>query len=151
MLKKYEKIKTQNMKNILKHLKMNFVSIYFVFLIFLESSETHFDLFTSRIIGTKRNNFVIYGDILVNFLRILSTKSTNTNKNHKMVFSIGFRTFHIFYPDLITFERGRKKNSAQFFFFFCPNFFFLSFTAAEGATPPESKENPVEGGYFASV
>ena len=42
---------------------------------FSESSETHFDLVTSKI-GAKLNNLVIYGDILVNFLRNLITKST---------------------------------------------------------------------------
>ena len=37
-----------------------------LFSIFLESSETHFDLVASKI-GAKLNNLVIYGDILVNF------------------------------------------------------------------------------------
>ena len=38
----------------------------FIF-ISLESSETYFDLFSSKI-GTKLKNLIIYGDILVNFL-----------------------------------------------------------------------------------
>ena len=37
------------------------------------SSETHFDL-VARKIGEKLENLVIYGDILVDFLRILNTK-----------------------------------------------------------------------------
>ena len=37
-----------------------------IFCIFLESSETRFDLVASKI-GAKLNNFVIYDDILVNF------------------------------------------------------------------------------------
>ena len=46
---------------------------------FLESSETHFDLVTNKI-GAKFNNLIIYGDMLVNLLRILNTKSTITQK-----------------------------------------------------------------------
>ena len=42
-----------------------------IFFISLESSETHFDLVACKI-GLKRSNLVIYGDILVNFLRILT-------------------------------------------------------------------------------
>ena len=44
-------------------------------LIFLEYFETYFDQVTSKI-GAKINNYIIYGDNLVYFLRILSTKST---------------------------------------------------------------------------
>ena len=50
--------------------------LFFVaFLIFLESSETHFDLI---------NNLVIYGDVLVNYLWILRTKSTISKKKQKI-------------------------------------------------------------------
>ena len=44
-------------------------------LIFLGSSETHFNPFTSKI-SAKHNDLVIYGYSLVNFLGILSIKST---------------------------------------------------------------------------
>ena len=65
------------------------------FSIFLEFSETHFDL-----IASKNCHNIIYGDIVVYFLRIFSTKSTisqkNKNcKNQKIVFFIGFRTLRI--------------------------------------------------------
>ena len=46
----------------------------------LETSETQFDLFASKI-GATLNNLVINGDILVNFLRILSKKSPIHQKN----------------------------------------------------------------------
>ena len=65
------------------------------FSIFLEFSETHFDL-----IASKNCHNIIYGDIVVYFLRIFSIKSTisqkNKNcKNQKIVFFIGFRTLRI--------------------------------------------------------
>ena len=41
------------------------------FLILLESSEIHFNLVAKKI-RTKVNNLAIYGEILVNFLKILS-------------------------------------------------------------------------------
>ena len=44
--------------------------------IFLESSETYSDLVMSKI-GAKLNNVVIYGGILVNFLRILGSFLVN--------------------------------------------------------------------------
>ena len=44
-----------------------------LYFIFIESSETDFNLVASEI-GAELNNLVAYGDILVNFLRILSTK-----------------------------------------------------------------------------
>jgi len=50
-----------------------------LFLIVLESSEMYFDLVASKI-GTKFNNLVIYGDILVNYRRILCTNSTISQK-----------------------------------------------------------------------
>ena len=51
-----------------------FFVVYETFFIFLESSETRFNFVTGKI-GEKLNNVVIYGDILVNFLLILSEKS----------------------------------------------------------------------------
>ena len=39
----------------------------YIFFIFLKSSETYYDLVASKI-RAKLINFVIYGDILVNFL-----------------------------------------------------------------------------------
>ena len=59
-----------------------------LFFNFLESSKTHFDIVATKI-GVKLNNLVIYGDILVNFLRILITKLTisQKNKNCKIIFS----------------------------------------------------------------
>ena len=58
---------------ILRKKKKKSTKIFFAkfLFIFIESSETHFDLVVSKI-GVKLNNFVIYRDILVN----LSTKST---------------------------------------------------------------------------
>ena len=49
------------------------------FFISLAFSETLFDLVASKC-GAKLNNLVIYDDILVNFLRILSTKSIISQK-----------------------------------------------------------------------
>ena len=45
----------------------------------LSSFFRHFDLDASKI-GAKVNNLVIYGDILVNFLKNLSTKSNISQK-----------------------------------------------------------------------
>ena len=45
----------------------------------LESSETHFDIVASKI-GAKLKKLVIYDDILVEFLQILSTKSIISQK-----------------------------------------------------------------------
>ena len=58
------------------------------FKILLESSKTHFDQVVSKF-GAKLNNLVIYGDMLVNFLGILRTKSTKSQKNkqREIVFS----------------------------------------------------------------
>ena len=61
-----------------------------LFLILLESSETNFDLVACKI-GAKLNNLVIYGDIMVNFLRILSIKSIISQK-----LKIGKSFFHSF-------------------------------------------------------
>ena len=66
------------------------------FFILLESSEMHFN-----VIANKKIHNIIYGDIVVHFLRILSTKSTILQK-HKMQRSenclfIGFRTLRIFW------------------------------------------------------
>ena len=56
----------------------------------LESSETHFDLVASKI-RAKLINLVIYSDILVNFLRKLSTNQpylkNENEKNRKIDFS----------------------------------------------------------------
>ena len=52
-----------------------------LFSIALASSKTHFDIVTSKIgANSIVNNVVIYGDILVNFLRIVNTKSTISHK-----------------------------------------------------------------------
>ena len=57
----------------------------------LEFSETHFDLLVSNSI------------VVINFLRIVSTKSTNTQKikmtKSENYFSIGFRTLSIFWDN----------------------------------------------------
>jgi len=50
-----------------------------LFFLVLESSEMYFDLVASKI-GIKFNDLVIYGDILVNYRRILSTNSTISQK-----------------------------------------------------------------------
>ena len=52
--------------------------VYICFCV-LESSGTYFDLVASKI-GAKRNNLVIYGEILVNFLKMFSTKSAISQK-----------------------------------------------------------------------
>ena len=75
-----------------------------LFLIFLESFETHFDLVTSKI-GSKLDDLIIYG-VLVNFLRILSTKSTISQKLkieniRKLFFILAYEYYASF---------GTKKN-----------------------------------------
>ena len=61
---------------------LKIISIFFLaklILIFLESSESYFDLDASKI-ETNKNNLLIYGVILVNFPRILSTKAIISRK-----------------------------------------------------------------------
>ena len=60
----------------------------FIFAFFLESAKPHFDIVASKIgaklnFSSKYGNFTVinYGHILVNFLRILSTESTISQKN----------------------------------------------------------------------
>ena len=74
------------------------------FRIRLESSEMNFVLVASKI-GAKLNNFVIYGDILVNFLRISKTEN---RKNLKKLF------FHSYQS--IAHLLGQKKNMCSFFY-----------------------------------
>ena len=52
----------------------------------------HFDVVTGKI-ATKLNDSVIYGEILVNFLIILSTKSTIS---HEIVFHALQHIVHLF-------------------------------------------------------
>ena len=52
-----------------------------LFLVFLESSETQFDLVAPKI---GLINLVIYSNNLVNFLRILRTKSTTISQKLKI-------------------------------------------------------------------
>ena len=97
-----------------------------LFFIFLESSETHFDLFASQNVP-KLNNL----DILVNFLRILSTKSTMSHKKmHKSEtwFCVRFSTLRIFHANVAISEWIRvcisltRKNPI---FFLYPAHYFV--------------------------
>ena len=86
--------------------------IKIIYFHFLKSSETHFDQIAIKI-GAELNNFVIYGDILVDFLRIFSTKSTISQKTkilEKKCHSIqNIAQFFERKPNLATFERGEEE------------------------------------------
>ena len=62
-----------------KYWEIIFDFFFHYFFLFLEPSEMHFDLDESKI-GAKFDNLVIYCDILINFIRILNTKSTISQK-----------------------------------------------------------------------
>ena len=53
-------------------------------------------------------NLATFGDILVNFLRIMSTKSSTISEKIKTgkLFFISFSTLRIFYSNMATFEGG---------------------------------------------
>ena len=71
---------------------------------FLKSSETNFDLVAKKI-GAKLNNLVINSDILVIFIRILSTKSPMSRQIK--IAKIWKLFFHMFHPNAhLLFQHG---------------------------------------------
>ena len=72
-------MKVLSLKKVLAKNLSTFFFVAKLFFIILEYSGTHFDLVASKV-GAKLVSLNIYRDILVNFQRILSTKSTISQK-----------------------------------------------------------------------